>query len=134
MQWRRESEIVALYHVFVTSKVAVTFGSVSVSVLAQVPSHESVPVSEYVAAEACEVFETKRKDPTTATRVSRVTRIFMMFISPTGCIAVSRARQTTSKSLEMCETTRLGKIFLHLEIIVVLRSSTSSLINFEIIQ
>jgi hypothetical protein len=38
--------------VFVTSKVAVTFGSVNVSVLAQVPPDESVPVSEYVAAEA----------------------------------------------------------------------------------
>jgi hypothetical protein len=86
--------------VFVTSKVAVTFGLVNVRVLAQLPFDERVPVSEYVADVAdvadvaWEVSEIRRKGPTTATRVSRVARIFMMFISPTGCFAVSRTRPT----------------------------------------
>ena len=67
----------ALKEVLVTSKVAVTLGSVNVSVLAQVPFVVRVPVSEYVADVARDELETKKVPVITDTRAKSVRRSFI---------------------------------------------------------
>jgi hypothetical protein len=63
----------------VTSKVAVTLGSVNVSVLAQVPFVVRVPVSEYVADVARDELVTKKVPAITVTRAKSATRSFIAF-------------------------------------------------------
>jgi hypothetical protein len=67
----------ALKEVLVTSKVAVTLGSVNVSVLAQVPFVVRVPVSEYVAGVARDELETKKVPVITDTRAKSIRRSFI---------------------------------------------------------
>jgi hypothetical protein len=67
----------ALKEVLVTSKVAVTLGSVNVSVLAQVPFVVRVPVSEYVADVARDELETKKVPVITDTRAKSIRRSFI---------------------------------------------------------
>jgi hypothetical protein len=69
----------ALKEVLVTSKVAVTLGSVNVSVLAQVPFVVRVPVSEYVADVARDELVTKKVPAITVTRAKSATRSFIAF-------------------------------------------------------